>query len=209
MVDSACITGTVRKRGKSIYTMSSSIILSGVGGQGIILAAKIIAEAAKISGFPVCSNEIHGMAQRGGSVTAQVRFGEGVCSPLILEGTADVLASLEHIEALRWAHFLKPGGAAVISKQSIIPVTVSSGAAIYPSDVEERLKAVFPNLKYYDCVAKAGEMGDSRFANTILTGMVASALPLELNAWHKALEARIPEKLLDKNVEAFDFGRTI
>ena len=189
--------------------MTSSIILSGVGGQGIILAAKIIAEAAKICGFPVCSNEIHGMAQRGGSVTAQVRFGDGVCSPLILEGTADVLASLEHIEALRWAHFLKPGGTAVVSKQSIIPVTVSSGGATYPKDVEERLNAVFPSLKYYDCVSKAVEMGDSRFANSILTGMVSSALTLELDAWHKALEARIPEKLLDKNVEAFDFGRTI
>lgn len=189
--------------------MTSSIILSGVGGQGILLAAKIIGEAAELSGFDVCSNEIHGMAQRGGSVTAQVRFGTRVFSPLILEGTADVLASLEHIEALRWAHYLKPGGMAVVSKQSIIPVTVSSGNAKYPHDIDARLHAVFPNLKYYDCIAKAVDMGDARFANTILVGMISTALPLEPGVWHQAIEMRIPGKLLAKNIEAFDFGRTL
>lgn len=189
--------------------MTSSILLSGVGGQGILLAAKIIGEAAELSGFEVCSNEIHGMAQRGGSVTAQVRFGKKVFSPLILEGTADVLAALEHIEALRWAHFLKPDGTAVVSKQSIIPVTVSSGNARYPADVEARLHAVFPRLKYFDCIEKANEMGDARFANTILVGMISTALSLEVGAWHQAMKMRIAPKLLDSNIQAFDFGRTL
>lgn len=189
--------------------MTCSVILSGVGGQGIILAAKIIGEAAELSGFEVCSNEIHGMAQRGGSVTAQVRFGQQVFSPLVLEGTADVLASLEHIEALRWAHYLKPGGVAVVSNQSIIPVTVSTGKAKYPHDVEARLRKVFPKLKYYDCVSKAVDMGDSRYANTILVGMIASALTLEPESWHQAIKMRVSENTLAKNIEAFNFGRTV
>ena len=124
--------------------MVQNIILSGVGGQGILLAAKIIATAAERAGFQVATNEIHGMAQRGGSVTAQIRYGENVFSPLIQEGFADVLASLEAIEALRCAHWLRPGGLAVVSTLRIIPVTVSSGTAKYPSDVAERLKTVFP-----------------------------------------------------------------
>ena len=120
--------------------MITNILLTGVGGQGILLAARIIASAARSAGFDVTTNEIHGMAQRGGSVTAQIRFGEEVLSPLILEGTADALGALEPIEALRYSHYLKPEGAAVVASRPIIPVTVSSGQAVYPADVEERLR---------------------------------------------------------------------
>lgn len=189
--------------------MTKSILLSGVGGQGILLAAKIIGEAAVASGYTVCANEIHGMAQRGGSVIAQVRFGDDVKSPLILEGTADVLASLEQIEALRWAHFLKPDGVAVVSKQRIVPVTVSSGKASYPADVEARLGRVFPRLIYYDCVGQAEAMGHARYANLILTGLVASALPLARDAWHQAIRARVAEAYYLPNIEAFELGRTL
>ena len=190
-------------------TPMTSILLSGVGGQGILLAAKIIGAAAERAGLEVCANEIHGMAQRGGSVRAQVKFGERVHSPLILEGTADVLASLEQIEALRSAHFLKPGGLAVVSKQSIIPVTVSCGAATYPADVEERLARTFPRLKLYDCVSKAVEMGDPRLANTLLVGMLSSALPLSLDDWHAAIHACVKPAFHEANLAAFDFGRTL
>ena len=189
--------------------MTHSILLSGVGGQGILLAAKIIGEAAVASGYEVCSNEIHGMAQRGGCVTAQVRFGVQIHSPLILEGTADVLAALAHIEALRWAHVLKPQGLAVVSRQSILPVTVSSGKATYPADVAARLRKVFPRLLYVDCVSKADAMGDARFANMIVVGMIASALPLETSAWHEAIRLHVPEKLFPQNIEAFAFGRAL
>lgn len=119
--------------------MIKNIILVGVGGQGILLAARIIASAAGHAGYDVTTNEIHGMAQRGGSVTAQIRYGEVVHSPLILEGTADVLGALEQVEALRYAAWLKPGALAAVSAESIIPVTVSSGRASYPGDVETRL----------------------------------------------------------------------
>ena len=127
---------------------TTSIVLVGVGGQGILLAAQIIARAALISGSDVKTNEVHGMAQRGGSVVAQVRYGQHVYSPLVPEGTAQVLASLERIEALRFAGYLAPGGGglAVVSSQAIIPVTVSSGQAEYPEDAEDQLKAAFAGL---------------------------------------------------------------
>lgn len=185
-----------------------NIFLSGVGGQGILLAAKIIADAAANAGFEVAANEIHGMAQRGGSVTAQVRYGPAVLSPLILEGTADVLGALEHIEAIRHARMLRPGGFAAISRQSLVPVTVSSGGAVYPGDVAERIARLFPNRCYYDCTARAREMGDPRLANTMLTGILSRALAdIPLEAWHNAIRGRVPPKTLPGNLAAFDFGR--
>lgn len=187
--------------------MNCNILLCGVGGQGILLAAKIIGAAAERAGLEVCSNEIHGMAQRGGSVRAQVKFGERVHSPLILEGTADVLASMERIEALRWAHFLKPGGLAVVSSLSIVPVTVTCGKAEYPADVDGRLERVFPRLKRCDCVAKAVELGDPRLANTILVGMLSTGLPLETEHWHAAIEGSVKPAFREANLAAFEFGR--
>jgi indolepyruvate ferredoxin oxidoreductase beta subunit len=186
---------------------TQSVFLCGVGGQGVLLAAKLLAGAAELSGLEVRSNEIHGMAQRGGSVTAQVRFGDAVFSPLILEGTADALAALEHIEALRWARYLKPGGAAAVSAQSIIPATVSSGAAKYPADVPARLAEAFPRLKYFGCAEKAAELGDARLANTILCGMLSRVLPLGESAWEESIRTRLPAKAAEPNLEAFRFGR--
>ncbi len=187
--------------------MNCNILLTGVGGQGILLAAKIIGAAAERAGLEVCANETHGMAQRGGSVRAQVKIGEHVASPLLLEGTADVLASLEEIEALRSAHFLRPGGLAVVSAQRIVPVTVTCGGATYPADAEERLARVFPRLKRYDCVAKATELGDPRLANTLLVGMLSTGLPLSPDLWHEAIRACVKPAFRDANLAAFDFGR--
>lgn len=187
-----------------------NIFLCGVGGQGILLAAKIIADAAAGGGFEVAANEIHGMAQRGGSVTAQIRYGTVVHSPLILEGTADVLGALEHIEAIRQAHVLKPGGFAAVSRTSLIPVSVSSGTAAYPADVEARLRRLFPRLCYTDCTAQAIAMGDARLANTMLVGIVSSALgDIPSTAWHQAIRNRVRAPLLDRNIAAFDCGRAI
>ncbi len=190
-------------------SMANSILLCGVGGQGILLAAKIIGAAAEISGLEVAANEIHGMAQRGGSVRAQVKFGENVRSPLILEGTADVIAALEHVEALRCAHWLRPGGLAVVSRKSIVPTTVTSGRMRYPDDVEERLRRVFPRLVYFDCESKALELGDVRLANTILVGMLSRGLPLETAAWHDAIARCVKPRFVEANAAAFDFGRSV
>lgn len=187
--------------------MVKNIVLSGVGGQGILLAAKIIATAAELAGCQVTTNEIHGMAQRGGSVTAQIRYGDNVYSPLILEGTADVLASLEEIEAIRYAHCLKPGGLAVVSRQQIIPVTVSAGKAVYPADVEIRLNRLFPNLKYLDCCSRALEIGDIRLANTIMLGALSNGLDLPQDIWNTAIEKCVKPAFIESNKTAFRTGR--
>ena len=153
-----------RRRRGAMNPEVTSIVIVGVGGQGILLATQVAARAALISGHDVKTNEVHGMAQRGGSVVAQIRFGAKVYSPLVPEGTARVLVSFERIEALRFREFLAPDGLAVVSSQAIIPVTVSSGNATYPADAEERLRKAFPRLAYIDAVAVAEKLCDIRVA---------------------------------------------
>lgn len=187
--------------------MITSILLAGVGGQGILLAEKVIATAAELAGNEVCANEIHGMAQRGGSVVARIRYGENVYSPLILEGTADAILSLEAGEALRYAHFLKPDGFAAVSTQRVIPVTVSTGAATYPEDVETRLVKVFPRLKLIDCLEKAQAMGDIRLANILMVGVLSNELNIAQDIWFTAIERSVKANFVDINKKAFDAGR--
>jgi indolepyruvate ferredoxin oxidoreductase beta subunit len=184
----------------------TSIVMVGVGGQGILLATQIAARAALIEGHDVKTNEVHGMAQRGGSVVAQIRFGQKVYSPLVPEGTAQVLASLERIEALRFAGFLSPYGLAVVSSQAIVPVTVSSGQATYPADAEERLKAAFPRLAYIDAVGVAERICDLRVANLILLGAMSTALELPAECWEKAIAQCVKPKFLEINLRAFEEG---
>ena len=189
--------------------MTRNILLVGVGGQGILLAAKITAAAAEIAGYDVTTHEIHGMAQRGGSVTAQIRFGEKVHSPLIVEGEADVLGALEAIEALRYAHYLRENALAAVSTQQIIPVTVSSGKAVYPSDVQSRLEAVFTNLKYLDCQGIAEQLGNGKLANTILLGALSNGLSLPVKAWEQAIARGVKPQFVDANLQAFHAGREL
>ena len=189
--------------------MITNILLTGVGGQGILLAAHIIASAAEHARFDVSTNEIHGMAQRGGSVSAMIRYGAEVHSPLILEGTADVLGALEPIEALRYGHYLKPGALAAVSSCPIIPVTVSSGRSTYPADVEERLRKVFGSkLKYLDCDSVALErFGNLKVANTILLGALSNGLDLPPEAWRAAVESCVKPAFVELNLRAFEYGR--
>ncbi len=187
----------------------TSIVLVGVGGQGILLAAQIAARAALAAGYDVKTNEVHGMAQRGGSVVAQIRFGSRVFSPLVPEGTAQVLASLERIEALRFASYLAPEGLAVVSSQAIIPVTVSSGQAAYPADAEARLRRRFPRLAYIDAVRIAEELCDQRVANVVLLGALSTALALPEDCWAAAMAQCVKPAFLAVNTRAFDEGRRI
>jgi len=156
----------------------TGIVLVGVGGQGILLATQIAARAALIAGYDVKTNEVHGMAQRGGSVVAQIRYGARVFSPLVPNGSASVLLSLERIEALRFADYLAPDGLAVVSSQAIVPVTVSSGQAAYPADAKERLGRRFPRLVYVDAVAVGEKLCDTPVANVVLLGAMSTALSL-------------------------------
>ena len=186
---------------------TTSVVLVGVGGQGILLAARIVAQAAMNAGFDVKMNEVHGMAQRGGSVIAQVRFADRVHSPLVPKGEAQVLGSLERIEALRHADFLAADGLAVVSDQAIVPVTVSMGMAAYPDDAPERLAAAFPRLIYMDAVRKATDLGNIRVANTVLLGAMSTGLDLPDAAWRSAMEKCVPERFRETNLKAFELGR--
>ena len=188
---------------------TTNAVLVGVGGQGILLASAIIATAALESGYDVKTNEIHGMAQRGGSVLAQVRYGEKVYSPLVPKGAATVLASLEKTEAIRYVDYLAPNGLAVVSDQVIVPVTVSSGSATYPDINEDGLRKIFPNLAYVRAVEKATELGNARAANVVLLGALSTKLDLEDGAWQDAIKKRVKPAFVDLNLKAFYLGREL
>jgi indolepyruvate ferredoxin oxidoreductase beta subunit len=184
-----------------------NIVLVGVGGQGILLASEIVAQAAMQSGFRVKTNETHGMAQRGGSVSAFIRYGKEVFAPVVAEGTGDVLGSFEKIEALRFAQFLKPGGLAVVSTQVLVPVTVSTGGATYPKDADERLTRVFPNLITIDAAEIAIELGNIRTAGVVVLGAMSNVLDLSKEAWQESIIECVPPKFRDLNLRAFAIGR--
>jgi len=186
-----------------------SIVLAGVGGQGILLASTITAKAAMNAGFEVKMNEVHGMAQRGGSVIAQIRYGKNVHSPLVEEGTAKVLAALEQIEAIRFAHYLSPDGLAVVSNQVIVPVTVSMGGAAYPADAKEKMDKIFKNVIHVDALAKAEELGNIRAANVIILGAMSKGLDLDIKCWHDAIKSTVKSDYVDLNIKAFDIGRSL
>jgi indolepyruvate ferredoxin oxidoreductase beta subunit len=187
----------------------TSVVLAGVGGQGILLGSEIIAESALLSGYEVKTNEVHGMAQRGGSVIAQIRFGKEVFGPLVPEGTATVLASLEKIEALRYHRYLAPDGVAVVSTQEIVPVTVSSGKATYPQDADKRLERLFPRLLCVDAIAVANRLGSPRSANAVILGAISNYLKLENDIWEAALRRRVKPQFLEVNLQAFAEGRKL
>jgi indolepyruvate ferredoxin oxidoreductase beta subunit len=188
---------------------ATSVVLVGVGGQGVLLASEITARAAILAGYRVKTNEVHGMAQRGGSVIAQVRYGPEVHSPLVEQGTARVMGSLERIEALRYRPYLAPAGLAVVSSQMIVPTTVSTGQAVYPADAEARLRRVFPRLVYVDAVAEARALGDPRAANIVVLGAMSIALDLPLGTWEPAIIDSVKTRHQELNLQAFHRGREL
>ncbi len=190
-------------------TNVENVVLVGVGGQGILLASEIVASTAMHAGLDVKTNEVHGMAQRGGSVIAQIRYGQKVNSPLVSAGTAKVLVSLEKIEALRYSSYLAPGGLAVVSTQVITPVTVSMGAAKYPDDVESKLNDTFDRVVLMDADKIALDLGNIKAANVALLGAMSNELDLPVEAWHKAIEGCVKPQFVELNLKAFDAGREI
>ena len=182
------------------------ILLVGVGGQGTILASRILAHVGQAAGYDIKVSEIHGMAQRGGSVVTQVRMGEKVCSPLIEEGRADVILAFEKLEALRWVSYLKPGGSLLVNDQAIYPVPVLAGLAEYPQDITGYLKAKVKDTVVLDALGKARECGNARAANVVLVGLLARRLPFAEDNWQDALAARVPARFLEVNRKAFAAG---
>lgn len=189
-----------------------NVSLVGVGGQGIILTADILAKTAAIAGMDVKKSEIHGMAQRGGSVTSQVRFGTSVASPIIQEGTADILVSFDKVEALRNAGILAKGGTALVNDLYLVPVTVSSGQQKTPDDLDGKVKKTFgKSLILVDAMKVATEeVGNARTMNMVLAGALSALCPFKEELWIQAMTEMLSgpkAKLLDVNKKAFALGR--
>ena len=185
---------------------TKSILLVGVGGQGTILASKILSEGLVRKGYDVKMSEIHGMSQRGGSVTTHVRFGTEVSSPVVPEGEADVLVAFEKVEAVRWLKYLKKGGRLVVNNFEIYSLPVLTGAAKYPDEVVEKLEKEVPDLKIFNAGEIAEGLGNIKAQNVVLLGALVKAMGLEDIGWESVLQELVPPKLLELNIKAFRAG---
>lgn len=183
-----------------------SILLVGVGGQGTILASKILSEGLVRKGYDVKMSEIHGMSQRGGSVTTHVRYGARVASPVVPKGEADILVAFEKVEAVRWLDYLKKGGTLVVNDHEIYSLPVLTGAAKYPDRIIEKLVAEIPNIKVFNAGEIAKNLGSIRAQNIVLLGALVKAMNLDDIDWHSVLEELIPPKLLELNQKALEAG---
>jgi len=183
---------------------TKNIMIVGVGGQGSLLASRILGAAAMESGYDVKVSEVHGMSQRGGSVVTYVRYGESVASPVICEGEADVILSFEKLEAARWLPYLKIGGTIVTALQEINPMPVITGAASYPDEIVEKITALGVDIIAEDAQAIAKEAGSERASNVALIGLAAHALGFEPAVLRKAVEDCVPPKAKEVNLKAFD-----
>ena len=182
-----------------------NILLVGVGGQGTILASKILTEGLIDAGYDVKMSEIHGMSQRGGNVSTQVRYGEKVDSPIVGRGQADVIVAFESMEALRWIEYIKPNGKMVINDFEIPSAPILMGVADYPEDIIGTLK------EKVDClVFKAGEiaeeLGNPKAMHIVLLGALVKAMDVPDVDWHKAIRSNVKEQFIDLNIQAFDAG---
>lgn len=185
-----------------------NISLVGVGGQGTLLASEILCHVALLAGKDVKKSEVHGMAQRGGSVVSQVRVGDKVHSPLIGLGETDILVSFEKVEALRFAHFLSPTGVAMVNNQEIRPVTVSSGQAEWPEDLDGRLRATFPKLEMIPALEIARGLGNVRAVNVVMIGALSTRTSIDDVLWRESIKALVKPRFLEINLKAYDAGRS-
>ena len=184
-----------------------SILLAGVGGQGILRASDIICMALMEAGCDTKKSEVHGMAQRGGCVTSHVRYGSKVYSPLARKGDVDILLSFEKLETLRYLDFLKPDGIIVMNQEEILPPAVNLGISEYPGDILEQLKNSFKNVVEIDAPALAMKAGNLRAANTVMLGVVSKYIDIKDSIWESVLRKSFSEKLIDLNIKAFRLGK--
>lgn len=187
----------------------TNVLFSGVGGQGIILASKILTQCAFISGYKVKESELHGMAQRGGSVISHVRFGDEVYSPLIRKGRADFLIALEELEGLRYADYLKPAGHVILNQKKVIPSALNPDVAPYPEDVKSRLEAMGFRVDAVNAFEIAGSLGNPKLDNIIVMGMLSPCLPFTIATWETVIRESVPAKTIELNLSAFRTGREL
>ena len=183
-----------------------SIMIVGVGGQGTLLASRIIGNALIDCGYDVKVSEVHGMSQRGGSVVTYVRYGEEVASPIVEKGGADIIVAFEQLEALRWISYLKPGGKMIINTQKIDPMPVIIGAAAYPEEILDTIKKSGVSYEAIDALSIANEAGNSKAVNVVLLGLMAKHSEIEKETWLKSLRNTVPERFLELNLKAFELG---
>ena len=187
--------------------MTKNIMIVGVGGQGSLLASKMLGKLLLSQGYDVKVSEVHGMNQRGGSVVTYVRYGDHVYSPVIEQGEADMIISFEQLEAARWLPYLKDGGKIVVSTQMIDPMPVITGAMAYPQDLIAKMRAAGADVDGVDALALAEQAGSSKAVNIVLMGRVSRYFDFPLEAWHQALEESVPSKFIELNRKAFALGR--
>ena len=185
--------------------MTKNIMIVGVGGQGTLLASRILGNTLIREGFDVKVSEVHGMSQRGGSVVTYVRYGEKVHSPIIDKGEADIILAFELLEAYRALPYLKDGGKILINKQKMNPMPVITGAAEYPENIEGKISAV-AKTTVIDALALAKEAGNAKATNVVLIGLMARESDIPYEKWVETVKTTVPEKFLDVNLKAFDLG---
>ena len=187
--------------------MTTNIMIVGVGGQGALLASKLLGHLCLQEGYDVKVSEVHGMSQRGGSVVTYVRFGEKVYSPIIDKGEADFIISFEQLEAARYLEFLKPDGRIVTNIQKIDPMPVIVGTAQYPEDLIGKMTEKGAKVDAMDCLSLAEKAGSAKAVNIVLMGRLSKYFPLPKEKWEQAIKELVPPKFVELNLKAFALGR--
>ncbi len=187
--------------------MTKNIMIVGVGGQGSLLASKLLGQMLLTAGYDVKVSEVHGMSQRGGSVVTYVRFGEKVYSPVIDKGEADYIVSFELLEAARYVEYLKPEGHIVVNTQQIDPMPVITGMAQYPENLLEKMQNSGAQVDAFDALAIANEAGSSKAVNIALMGKLSKRFDFTEEQWLEALEKCVPERFIELNKKAFKLAR--
>ena len=188
---------------------TKNVMIVGVGGQGSLLASKLLGKLLLTKGYDIKVSEVHGMSQRGGSVVTYVRFGDKVYSPIIDKGEADFIVSFEMLEAARYTEFLKPNGKIIANTQQINPMPVITGAVEYPAELSEKIKAAGIDLVAVDALSLAEQAGSSKAVNIVLMGILSKYFDFSEDEWNKAIESSVPPKFLELNKKAFALGREI
>ncbi|MCK9274737.1 MAG: indolepyruvate oxidoreductase subunit beta [Syntrophales bacterium] len=190
-----------------MFKGTKNILMVGVGGQGIIRASDILSLVLMEAGYDVKKSEVHGMAQRGGCVSSDIRFGEKVYSPLSKIGDVDILVSFEKMETLRYLGYVKDNGIIIVSDEKVYPPSVALGDEKYPENIEAVMKTFFAEVKIVSAVKIAEYAGDRRMANTVMLGVLSSFIDVGVEEWKKILRNEFSNKLVERNINAFEAGR--
>lgn len=186
--------------------MITSILMCGVGGQGTVLSSDIVCEVALKSGFDAKKSEIHGMAQRGGSVVSHVRFGDNVFSPVIPYGSADLVVSFEYMEFLRYMEYANKSTILVVNENKIFPLAVASGKEVYPEGEVKKHFKYFKKVEYVNALEIARKAGNLKVAGMVLVGALAKNLPFSKEIWEEVISDKVPQKTVKTNIDAFNLG---